>query len=211
MQADTGDHSCSAQSGHDWAVSKSKYSIAAAGASHSVVTSPAAMLSTAKWAEQERTLVVVFLSAAAAAAVLLVLAVTTLAVVLCICSACTAVSPRRPVRPCELTLVTTHAARSRVMIGQSALTIQHCSSRSITQRGDKPCLDDEHRKMGRERAYSCRHVSCRRRCGRRTSRPCSNHPCNRPLHILSRYICIALEACAIIRADTGDHSCSAQS
>ena len=59
-----------------------KYSIAAAGASHSVMTSLAAM-STDSWAEKDRTLVIVFLPAVVA--VFLVLAVATLAiVVLCI-------------------------------------------------------------------------------------------------------------------------------
>ena len=65
---------------------KSKYSIAVARASHSVVTRPAAMMSTKQYSEKKRTLVVVFLLGAAVAAVFLVLAITTLAiVVLCIC------------------------------------------------------------------------------------------------------------------------------
>ena len=64
---------------------RSKYSIAVARASHSVVTRPVAMMSTKQRSEKERTLVVVFLAAAVVAAVFLVLAVATLAiVVLCI-------------------------------------------------------------------------------------------------------------------------------
>ena len=64
---------------------RSKYSIAVARASHSVVTRPVAMMSTKQRSEKERTLVVVFLAAAVIAAVFLVLAVATLAiVVLCI-------------------------------------------------------------------------------------------------------------------------------
>ena len=95
---------------------------------------------------------------------------------------------------------------------RSQIKIQHCSSKGITQRGDTPCRDDEHKTAVGKRAHSCRRVSCRRRCSRRISRPCSRHPCNRrPLHILSMYSCVASEACAAIRADTGDHSCSAQS
>ena len=94
-------------------------SIASAETSHSVMTSLAAMMSTETWAEKNRTLVIVFLPVVAA--VFLVLAVAILAiVVLCICKACTAAPPRMPVRPFELTLMTTRAARSQVMIGQSA-------------------------------------------------------------------------------------------
>ena len=117
-----------------------------------MVTSPAAMISTDDWAEKERTFVVVLLSVAAAAAVLLVLAVTTLAIVLCMCRACTAMSPRRPVRPFELTLVTTHAARTWIMIGHQQVIYCVAAAGASHSRETKLCRDHEHRNMGQRKS-----------------------------------------------------------
>ena len=213
IRADTGDHACSAQSGHDWAVSKSKIQHCSSRGITQRVDEPCHddehrnmgrerphschRISSRRRCGRR-------ISRPCSSHPCNRRPLHILSMYSCVASeACAAIRAATGDHACS-------AQSGHDWAVSIKSKLQHCSSRGITQRGETPCRDDEHRNMGRERPHSCHRISSRR--GRRISRPCSSHPCNRrPLHMVSMYSCAASDACATIRADTGDHPCGAQS